>query len=317
MNTASHLRVIVHAVRLEARHIVSLELQPCDGTPLPAFAPGAHVDLYLSDSLVRSYSLLNPGANGSRYVIAVLNDKNSRGGSRYVHEQLRVGQTLSISQPRNHFPLNEGASKSVLVAGGIGITPILSMYKRLRALQRPVALFYCARSRGDAAFRDELESQADVQFHFDEERGGPPDLKAFLAAQPAESDFYCCGPTAMIAAFEASCSALGLKNVHIERFAAKGVVEAAQTGSYQVALARDGRVLSVPPGSSLLDVLHEAGVDVDAGCHEGICGACETRVLEGVPDHRDSILSESERASGKTMLVCVSGCSGSRLVLDL
>ena len=317
MNTASHLRVIVHAVRLEARHIVSLELQPCDGTPLPAFAPGAHVDLHLSDSLVRSYSLLNASANGSRYVIAVLNDKNSRGGSRYVHEQLRVGQTLSISQPRNHFPLNEGASTSVLVAGGIGITPILSMHKRLRALQRPVALFYCARSQGDAAFRDELESQADVQFHFDEERGGPPDLKAFLAAQPAESDFYCCGPTAMIAAFEASCSALGLKNVHIERFAAKGVVEAAQTGSYQVALARDGRVLSVPPGSSLLDVLHEAGVDVDAGCHEGICGACETRVLEGVPDHRDSILSESERASGKTMLVCVSGCSGSRLVLDL
>ena len=121
----------------------------------------------------------------------------------------------------------------------------------------------------------------------------------------------------MIAAFEASCSALGLRNVHIERFAAKGVVEAAQTGSYQVVLARDGRVLNVPPGSSLLDVLHEAGVDVDAGCHEGICGACETRVLEGVPDHRDSILSESERASGKTMLVCVSGCSGSRLVLDL
>jgi len=158
---------------------------------------------------------------------------------------------------------------------------------------------------------------ADVQFHFDDERGGPPDLKAFLAAQPAESDFYCCGPTPMIAAFEASCSALGLRNVHIERFAATGVVAGAQTDSYQVVLARDGRILNVPPGSPLLDVLLEAGVEVDSACREGICGACETRVLEGVPDHRDSILSDSERASGKAMLVCVSGCVGSRLVLDL
>lgn len=317
MNTASHLRVIVHATRLEARHIVSLELRSSDGKPLPPFAPGAHVDLHLSDSIVRSYSLLNAYANGSRYIVAVLNDKNSRGGSRYVHEQLRVGQTLSISQPRNHFPLNEGASKSVLVAGGIGITPILSMHKRLRELHRPATLFYCARSRSDAAFCDELELDADVQFHFDEERGEAPDLKVFLAAQPAESDFYCCGPASMIAAFEASCSALGLKNVHIERFTAKNVVGAAQTDSYEVVLARDGRVLRVPTGSPLLDVLLEAGITVDSACHAGICGACETRVLEGVPDHRDSILSESERASGKTMLVCVSGCVGSRLVLDL
>jgi len=317
MNTASRLKVVVHAVRMEARHIVSLELRPCDGKPLPAFAPGAHIDLHLSDSLVRSYSLLDAGADGSRYAIAVLNDRNSKGGSRYVHEQLRVGQTLSISWPRNHFPLNEGASKSVLVAGGIGITPILCMHKRLRALQRPAALLYCARSRGDAAFSDELELDADVQFHFDDERGGPPDLKAFLAAQAADSDFYCCGPAPMIAAFEASCSALGLTNVHIERFAAKDVVEVAQTGSYQVVLARDGRILNVPPGSPLLDVLLEAGVEVDCACREGICGACETRVLEGVPDHRDSILSNSERASGKAMLVCVSGCSSSRLVLDL
>jgi len=201
--------------------------------------------------------------------------------------------------------------------GGIGITPILCMHKRLRVLQRPSTLLYCARSRGDAAFSDELELDADVQFHFDDERGGPPGLKSFLAAQAAESDFYCCGPAPMIAAFEASCSALGLKNVHIERFAAKDVVEVAQTGSYQVALARDGRILNVPPGSSLLEVLHEAGVDVDCACREGICGACETRVLDGVPDHRDSILSDSERASGKAILVCVSGCVGSRLVLDL
>lgn len=317
MNTASRLSVIVRAARLEARHILSLELQQSDGTPLPAFEPGAHVDLHLTDDLVRSYSLLNASADGSRYVIAVLNDKNSSGGSRYVHEQLRVGQSLSISRPRNHFPLNEAASKSVLVAGGIGITPILSMHRRLRTLQQPAALLYCARSRGDAAFCEELAANADVQFHFDDERGRPPDLKVFLATQPADSDFYCCGPLAMIEAFEAACGSLGLKNVHVERFAAKGMVEGTQRGWYQVVLAHDGRTLDVPAGAALLDVLEEAGVNVDHACREGICGACETRVIEGVPDHRDSILSDTERASGKIMLVCVSGCTGSRLVLDL
>ena len=317
MNTASRLSVIVHAAHLEARHILSLELRQSDGTPLPAFEPGAHVDLHLTDDLVRSYSLLNSTANGRGYEIAILNDSNSTGGSRYVHEQLRVGQSLTISRPRNHFPLNEAASRSVLVAGGIGITPILSMHRRLRTSQQPAALLYCARSRGDAAFCEELAANADVQFHFDDERGRPPDLEAYLATQPADSDFYCCGPLAMIEAFEAACSSLGLKNAHIERFAAKGMIGGPQRDSYQVVLARDGRTLDVPAGAALLDVLEEAGVCVDHACRAGICGACETRVIEGVPDHRDSILSNTERASGKAMLVCVSGCSGSRLVLDL
>ena len=317
MNTASRLSVIVQAARLEARHILSLELQQSDGTPLPAVEPGAHVGLHLSEDLVRSYSVLNANASGSRYVIAVLNDKNSSGGSRYVHEQLRVGQSLSISRPRNHFPLNASASNSVLVAGGIGITPILSMHRRLRTLRQPAFLLYCARSRGDAAFCDELAAHADVQFHFDDKRGGPPDLKTFLATQPDDSDFYCCGPLAMIDAFEAASSSLGLKNVHIERFTAKGMFDGPQKGSYQVVLARDGRTLDVPGGTALLDVLEEAGLDVDHACREGICGACETKVIEGVPDHRDSLLSDTERGSAKTMLVCVSGCIGSRLVLDL
>jgi ferredoxin--NADP+ reductase len=317
MNAATHLNVIVQAARLEARHVLSLELGPVGGATLPAFEPGAHIDLHLTDSLVRSYSLLNASANGGRYVIAVLNDKNSSGGSRYVHEQLRVGQALSISAPRNHFPLNELATKSVLVAGGIGITPILSMYKRLRQLQRPVTLLYCARSRADAAFCEELQADADVQCHFDDERGGPVDLRAFLATHPGDSDFYCCGPGAMIAAFEDECRALALRNVHVERFAPEGTVHAAQKAAYQVVLFRDGRTLDVPAGSALLDVLHAAGIDVDCACREGMCGACETKVIDGVPDHRDSILTDTERASGKTMLVCVSGCSGSRLVLDL
>jgi ferredoxin-NADP reductase len=315
--SAAPLRVLLKSIAFEADRINSYALEAVDGAPLPAFTAGAHVELHLAPDLIRSYSLTNDPAERQRYVIAVKHEAAGRGGSAHVHDRLKVGDVLTISAPHNNFVFDEGDHPSVFVAGGIGITPILSMHRRLRTLQQPAALLYCARSRSDAAFCEELAANAEVQFHFDDERGGPPDLEAFLTTQPADSDFYCCGPLAMIEAFETACSALRLKNVHIERFAAKRGVDGPQRGSYQVVLIQDGRTLDVPAGAALLDVLQEAGVDVDHACREGICGACETRVLEGVPDHRDSILSDTERLSGKTMLVCVSGCIGSRLVLDL
>jgi ferredoxin-NADP reductase len=307
----------VTAVRQEAKHIVSLELRQRDGELLPAFDPGAHIDLHLPPDLVRSYSLLNSSSDHDRYHIAVLNDKNSRGGSRYVHDQLTVGTKLNISHPRNHFPLNKGASKSVLVAGGIGITPILAMHNSLIALKMPAALLYCARSRSEAAFCERLGTSPDVRFHFDEEEATPPDLREFLSCESAESDFYCCGPTPMIAAFEKTCEELGFKKFHVERFAADSAVGVAQQHAYKVTLARAGRTLEVRPGTALLDTLHEAGIEVDCACREGVCGACETRVLEGVPAHRDAVLTEEEHASNKTMMICVSGCVGEKLVLDL
>jgi ferredoxin-NADP reductase len=318
MNSSSLLHVTVSAIRREARHILSLELRAPAGDALPAFAPGAHIDLHLRPDLVRSYSLLNPGAEPDRYQIAVLHDKNSRGGSRHVHEQLAVGSTLAISAPRNHFPLHAGASRSVLLAGGIGITPILAMHERLRALGRPASLLYCARSRPEAAFCERLQSSKEVRFHFDEEEGGPPDLRAFLSRESADGDFYCCGPAPMIAAFERSCEELGLRKVHVERFAADGAADASrQQHPYTVTLARTGRAIEVRPGTALLDALHAAGIDADCACREGVCGACETRVLAGIPAHRDLLLSDAERASNKTMMVCVSGCVGEHLVLDL
>lgn len=317
MNTSSLISVLVHTIRHEAQGIISIEFRPVEGD-LPPFEAGSHIDLHLANGLVRSYSLLNSPADRNRYVVGVLNDKNSRGGSRFVHQELRVGTVIKIAPPRNNFALDEMASKSVLVAGGIGVTPIYCMFNRLRSLGKDVEIFYAARSKSEAAFSEELMGmESQVTTHFDQDKGGPPDLRGFLAKHSPDTHFYCCGPTPMIAAFEAACADLGFQNVHVERFAAAGEVEAAQDSSYRVELSRSKKTLDIPAGKSLLDSLLDAGVDCDYSCREGVCGACETSVLEGEPDHRDSVLTERERASNKTMMVCVSGCKGKRLVLDL
>jgi len=315
--SSSLLSVRVQAMRFEAQGIVSVELVSPEGAQLPAFEAGSHVDLHLGNGIVRSYSLLNSPAERHRYVVGVLNDRNSRGGSRYVHEQLRVGATLTISAPRNNFPVDESAAHSVLIAGGIGITPISCMLNYLRGKGKSAELLYCARSRAEAAFADQLLSQTDVSSHFDAEKGTPPDLRAFLASKPKDAHFYCCGPTPMLNAFEAICAELDLPNVHIERFAAAENVAAVQGDEYVAELARSKKSVTVPAGKSLLDALLDAGLDVDHSCREGVCGACETKVLEGEPEHRDGVLSKAEKASNKMMMVCVSGCKGRRLVLDL
>ncbi|HEY4319104.1 MAG TPA: PDR/VanB family oxidoreductase [Herbaspirillum sp.] len=309
----------VRAMRLEARDILSVELCAPDGAELPPFDAGAHIDLHLGNGVTRSYSLLNSPQERRRYVVGVSKDRNSRGGSRYVHEQLRIGATLDISAPRNNFRLDESAAHTVLIAGGIGITPISCMYERLRALGKPVELLYCARSREDAAFGERLLEQPGVRSHFDQECGAPPDLRAYLSqpGRPAETHFYCCGPTPMLDAFEKICEESGLPHVHIERFTPADQVESVQGGEYVVELARSKRSVTVPAGKALLDALLEAGLDVQHSCREGICGACETAVIDGIPLHRDSVLSKSERAANTTMMVCVSGCQGNRLVLDL
>lgn len=320
---ATHARATLDArvrtIRHEAARVLSIELVPVQGTAFPPFTPGAHIDLHLPNGITRSYSLVNSPDERGRYVIGVLDDDRSRGGSRYVHEQLRCGATLAIGKPRNHFALDEQAGATVLVAGGIGITPMLCMYRRLRQSGRGVGLVYCARNRAQAAFLDELEALGgNVHLHFDDEHNGRPfELAAFLARQPESVHAYCCGPGAMLSAFEAACSAAGIGNVHIERFAASvPAADPRQTG-YTVELARSGRTLFVPAGTTLLDVLLEADVEVDYSCREGLCGACETRVLGGCPDHRDAVLSPAERAAGNVMMICVSRAKSETLVLDL
>jgi len=319
MSNSCTLSALVHTLRHEAEGIISVELRPWGDTVFTPFEAGSHIDLHLPNGLVRSYSLLNAPSDQGRYVVGILRDRASRGGSRYVHEQLRVGTQLQISQPRNNFALDTRASHSVLVAGGIGITPIYCMFRQLLALGRSAELIYCARSRAEAALVDEISGLgAKVLYHFNDEKGGLPDLASYLAGRPGDTHFYCCGPTPMLDAFEQTCERLGYPHAHIERFTAAEVAasEDAQD-SYSVELSKSGKTVSVEPGLNLLDVLLEAGCDIEYSCREGVCGSCETRVLEGDVDHRDGVLSKAERAANKSMMVCVSGCKSRRLVLDL
>lgn len=322
------LTALVKSMQHEADGVVSIELKPAQaGAHFPAFAAGSHIDVHLPNGLVRSYSLLNPETEVDRYVIGVLLDRSTRGGSRCVHEQLRVGMTIPISAPRNNFALDLSAPYSVLVAGGIGITPLLSMHASLASQRMPVEFIYCARSRREAAFLDELATMAKtagtrLTLHFDDERGAPPDLAQLLTGHPTGIHLYCCGPGPMLDAFDQACASLDYANVHTERFAAipSSTPPADSGGSeqgYQVELRRSGRTLDVPPGKPLLDALLEAGVPQDYSCREGVCGACETRVLAGEVEHHDSILTRAERESNKSMMVCVSRCRKGTLVLDI
>jgi tetrachlorobenzoquinone reductase len=316
------LQALVRGLRREAAHVLSVELCPAtDAEHFPSFEPGSHIDLVLEGGVVRSYSLCNDPQEPDRYVVGVLREKNSRGGSAYIHEKLRVGQVLTISPPRNNFPLAAGDHEAVLVAGGIGITPMLSMLRSLSRERKPATLYYCARSRREAAFLDEIAQLAsyflDVHLHFDDEQGGPPSLKTLLASHSKDCHYYCCGPQPMLASFEATCLELGVDRVHIERFSALPKPEAGTTESFVVELRKTGITIDVRKDQSILDAALEAGCFPDHSCQEGLCGACETRIIEGEADHRDSILTAKEQAANKSMMICVSRSRSPKLVLDL
>lgn len=310
-----HLTARVRAMIAETNDILRIELVPVNGETFPPPEPGAHIDLHLPERRMRQYSL-TLGSSPTRYVTGVLKEKAGRGGSRYVHEVLRPGDIVQISKPRNAFALTDGERPVALIAGGIGITPILAMADALSRSNRDWRLTYCARSRASAAFLDELASYGDrVRLRFDDEAGSPPDLTAILADALDEADLYCCGPGAMLDAFTEATTSLPEERVHIERFAAARPL--VTDGGFLVTLARSGETLSVAADQTILDALIDAGVEVDSSCCVGICGTCETRVLEGVPDHRDTILTEEERSSNATMLVCCSRSKSPELVLDL
>jgi vanillate O-demethylase ferredoxin subunit len=311
------LRLRVKSATWEAQIITSYDLRPMEGGELPAFTAGAHIDLTLPNGLIRSYSLVNPQTERHRYVIAVQKDRASRGGSKWVHENYRPGDILTINGPRNNFPLNEAAEKSILIAGGIGVTPIVSMTERLAALGRDWELVYCARTRADTAFAENLQKFGpQVRFNFDGEPGGRMlDIAAVVRAAPANAHFYCCGPLPMLSAFEAATADLPRERVHVEYFTAKE--PPAVGGGFKVVLAKSGKEFIVPPGKTILDTLLDAGLDIPYSCMEGVCGTCETKVLEGTPDHRDLILTEDEHAAGKSMMICCSGSKSEKLVLDL
>ena len=325
MTAPTTLSVRVRAMTYEALSIVGIELVPLLALDsLPAFSAGAHIDLHLNTpqgQLVRSYSLLNDPRETHRYCLGINRDANSRGGSSHVHGSLRVGDVLTISPPRNHFPLDETAPHNVFIAGGIGITPMLSMIARSQALGTPWTLHYAARTREQAGFLQRLESEAgsaggQVLLNFDQAPGGRMlDLNAVVASLPAGAHVYCCGPIPMLQAYEQATAGLPAERVHKEYFAAKDAP--ANEGGFTVELERSHKTLQVPAGKTILDCLIELHAEPPYSCREGVCGTCEVKVLEGTPDHRDMVLSDSERAANNRMMVCCSGARSPKLVLDL
>jgi tetrachlorobenzoquinone reductase len=311
----------VKQITYEAENINSYELVSPTGAELAPFTAGAHIDLHLSNGMVRSYSVVNDQRERHRYVIAVNKDSESRGGSAFVHDRIRAGDIVTVSCPRNNFALNEEAEHSILIAGGIGITPLLSMIRRLGSLGRRWELFYAARTRLAAAFLDELRAlrldvQVNVHVDFDDERSGRMfDIPGIIRQAPAQAHLYCCGPVPMLEAFETATADRPADRVHVEYFQAK---EAPSTeGGFEVRLVRSNRTIKVDAGKTILDALLDAGIGVSYACTEGVCGTCETRVIEGIPDHRDQFLSKEEQAASNTIMICCSGAKSSVLVLDL
>lgn len=319
MSAPNRHHVYVKSITHEADDVVAYELRACDEEELPPFTAGSHIDLIIDGIPLRSYSLLNDPAESRRYVIAVARDPKSRGGSRLIHETLRSGDTLQISSPKNHFPLVDGPHRSVLIAGGIGITPLWSMAQHLSGKGAAWELHYFARSHRNAALLERMQGGiecGDIHLLLARDvEATVRDIRALFGADDGERHYYCCGPSGMIEAYKALSQGIDGRRIHFESFVP--LQEAATAGGYEVVLAKTGKTLSMEAGKSILDALGEAGVEVMNSCREGICGACEVRVIEGTPDHRDSILSDAEKQANRTMFVCCSGSRSPRLVLDL
>jgi tetrachlorobenzoquinone reductase len=321
--TASHGLIEARLSRIEdvARDTKLYTFERVEGGKLPPYKPGAHIDLHLPNGLLRQFSLTVPATDPDSYTVGVKRDENSRGGSRYIIDEMKVGDRIKISAPRNNFPLVENVEHVVLFAGGIGITPIWCMAQQLAAQGRSWKIHYACRSQADMAFLSDLK-KLDAKFvhlHFDDEAGGVLDIAAAVAEAPANAHFYCCGPNPMLKAFEAAAASRPKANVHVEYFTPKEDVNAEEgaLGGFWVELAKSGEEYFIPPGKKVLEVLFDAGVDVDYSCELGICGACETKVISGVPVHHDSVLSEEEQATNEKVMICCCGCKTERLVLDM
>jgi vanillate O-demethylase ferredoxin subunit len=307
----------------EALDICSLDLEREDGGPLPAFAAGSHIDLHLPGGLVRQYSLCNPPSETHRYRIGVLRDAAGRGGSRAVHDGLHEGDTLTISAPRNHFALARDAAHHLLLAGGIGITPVLCMAERLAVAGEAFSMHYCTRSRERTAFAGRIASSgfaSAVTMHHDD---GPEaqkfDLAGTLDRAPAGSHLYVCGPRGFMDAVLDAARARGWpeERLHYEFFGAAVAPPSSDDGAFQVRIASSGAVVDVPAGTTVARALAACGIEVLTSCEQGVCGTCLTRVLEGEPDHRDSYLTPEEQAANDQFLPCCSRSRSPVMVLDL
>lgn len=319
----STIAVRVAGKQVEAVDICSFELVSSDGSLLPSFSAGSHVDVHLPGDITRQYSLCNDPAEVHRYLIAVLKDPATRGRSRSMHTHVSEGDILEISSPKNHFTLAHAAKRSLLLAGGIGITPILCMAERLHVSGAEFELHYCARSVERMAFRDRIQRSDFAQrasLHFD---NGPEEQKlsieSLLARRPRDgTHVYVCGPQGFMDAVLSAARRHGWPEaqLHYEFFGAS-VRSAGTDGQFHVILASSGRSILVGKEQTVVRALTEAGVHVQTSCEQGICGTCLTRVLEGVPDHRDLFLTPDEQAANAQFLPCCSRAKTATLILDL
>ena len=320
--TDAHLLVRVARKQTEADGICSLELVLPSGAALPAFTAGSHIDVQLPGGLTRQYSLCNNPSQAHRYVIAVLRDPASRGGSEAVHALVKEGDTLHISVPKNHFPLASDAKRHLLLAGGIGVTPLLAMAEQLSVQGAAFDLHYCARSKSRAAF---IQHMADAPFaaqvhgHWDDSPEQPAfDVMALLKRPEAGVHVYVCGPKGFMDAVLSTARAAGWPEaqLHFEFFGAE-VVHLASDAAFTVKIASTGQEIQVPADKSVVQVLQQAGVDVPIACEQGVCGTCLTRVLEGIPDHKDMYLTPEEQAANDQFTPCCSRSKSPLLILDI
>ncbi|NUO44930.1 MAG: oxidoreductase [Streptomyces sp.] len=312
MNEVYEAELLVERAEFAADGVLALSLRHPLGEPLPAWEPGAHIDVVLGPGLERQYSLCGDPADRTAWRIAVLREPDGRGGSAHVHEQLGQGDKVRVRGPRNHFTLRP-AARYRFVAGGIGITPILPMLAAAEAAGAEWSLLYGGRTRQSMAFTEELSRYGDRVTVAPQDETGLLDLPSVLDSVPEGTLVYCCGPGPLLDAVEARCPAGCL---HMERFTPKEQ-QGGENTEFEVELARSGATVTVAADVSVLDAVRAAGVEVLFSCTEGTCGTCETDVLDGTPDHRDSVLTDEEQEAGETMMICVSRCRGRRLVLDL
>jgi ferredoxin-NADP reductase len=320
-SSATSVRVI--AIRYEAAGISSFVLRRVDGLPFPAVDPGAHIEIRLPIGSTRSFSLSNGRGDQGDYRLTVARDARSTGGSVFMHDNIKVGDIFTITGPRNNFVLVRDAAQSIFIAGGIGVTPFVPMLAALNESGRAWKLIYFAKTRDRAALLTEIEGLAaaghgEVACNFTGEPGGRIfDIDRILAAMCPGAHVYCCGPIGMLDSFRVNAERhrIAPERVHFEYFGSD--VELSSEGGFTVVLQRSGREVIVQAGQTILEAIEAIGIEVPHSCMEGICGSCETKIISGVPDHRDMVYTERQRKETKTMMICCSGAKSERLVLDL
>jgi ferredoxin-NADP reductase len=316
VESTTALRTVVRSRRLVADGVVEVTLGRPDATPLPSWDAGAHIDLVLSPDVVRQYTLCGRTEAKDTYTIAIRRDDHGRGGSVLAYESLVPGAQVEVRAPRNHFPLVRAAAY-VFVAGGIGITPMVSLIDATAVTGKPWRLVYTGRSRSRMAYVDELCDRYPGRIEVHDSQSGRIDITAALGALAPGTAVYCCGPAALIEAAARHCEPQNAVDVFTERFVPREAGAPVRTESFDVEFAVSGRTLTIQPAQSILDAAESNGIVVVASCREGTCGTCETAVISGQIEHRDSVLTPEECAEGESMMVCVSRAAGPRLVLEL